>query len=782
MSKTAPYSYVPYQVMDTDNAIGAHLMRYLRHWYWFALTVGLMILVAFIYLRLKQPVYRSQASLLIKDEKKGLDSDNILKELEIFAPKKVVENEIEILKSYTLMDKVVQQLNLEISYFKDTPYGQREIYQWTPVRLIIEQPTADLYRDEPFRITFLNATSIQLDDQIYPLNTSVKTPYGRLRFFCPQPVSARTEPISVQVSPRSRVVTDLLRLLKAEPTSKASTVIMLTIETGVPQKGEALLNRLIDVYTEASILDKNRVASNTLNFIDDRLQLVSGELQTVEKGVEQYKSSQGITDLGTQAKGFLETAQQNDANLSQVTIQLEALRDIETYINSQPEYRSGTPATLGLTDPTLLALIESFTKLETQREHLARTTSERNPLMQTVNSQLRSLKTSISENVSTMRNMLASAQQQFQANNRKLEGTIRTIPAKERTLMNITRQQAIKNELYTYLLRKREETAVSYASVISDSRIVDVARTDAKPVKPNQQLIYLLFGLAGLLLPVLAFSVYDAINNRVIRRSDVEEGTQVPILGEIVRKKQAEALVVGARSKTVIAEQIRTLRTNLNYLRNSRGGSQVLLFTSSISGEGKSFISLNLGASLALMGLRTVILEMDLRKPRLRHSLNYPNGLGLSDYLTGETTLEQIVNPLPNNENYWIITSGTLPPNPSELLAGSRLEKLIHDLRHHFDYILIDAPPIGLVTDAQLIAPFADATLYIVRHDVTPKNCLKMVESLYREKRFNKLNIVLNAVRNDAANYYSYGGYNSDRYPYETVKKKTFLSRFKLNA
>ncbi|MVM33708.1 polysaccharide biosynthesis tyrosine autokinase [Spirosoma sp. HMF4905] len=781
MSTSSNYSYVPYQVMDADSTFRTTLLRYVRHWYWFLIALGLMLMAAYFYLQFKQPIYLSQSSLLIKDEKKGLDSDNILKDLEIFAPKKIVENEIEVFKSHTLMNQVVKELGLDVTYFHNTQYGRREVFQQSPLRLIIEQPTSALYQDKPFTVEFINANTIKVADKLYLLNTSVQTPMGRLRFFPRQTVSASTEPLFIQVAPRSQTANAYLRVLKAEPTSKASTVIMLSIETGVPDKGEAILNRLIDLYTKASVLDKNRVASNTLNFIDDRLQLVSGELQTVEKGVENYKSSEGITDLGVQAKGFLESAQQNDTELSQVNIQLQALNDIQKYVYSQPEHRSGTPATLGLSDPTLLGLFEMFTKLEAQQDQLMRTTSEQNPLLQTVNSQLRTTKSNISENIESMREILSGTRQQFMANNRKIEGVIRTIPAKERILLNITRQQAIKNDLYTYLLRKREETAVSYASAISDSRVIDAALTDAKPIKPNQSLLYLLFGLAGLALPAIFLGVYDLVNNRVMHRSDVEEGTHVPILGEIVKKKQSEALVVANRSNSVIAEQIRMLRTNLNYLRSSQESSQVLLFTSSIEGEGKSFISLNLGASLALVGMRTVILEMDLRKPRLRQSLNMPDGPGLSDYLSGEIALAQIVTPIPDKTNYFIITSGALPPNPSEILTGARLQQLILDLKKHFDYVLIDAPPIGLVTDAQLIAKHADATLYIVRHDVTPKNCLKMLESLYREKRFNKLNVILNAVQNDASSYYSYGGYKSEAYQTkEVLKKKTFLSRFNL--
>jgi tyrosine-protein kinase Etk/Wzc len=777
------YSYVPYQVMDIGTTnVRATLLRYLRHWYWFVLSALVMLVIAFLYLRYQQPIYKSQASLLVKDEKKGLDSESMLKELEIFAPKKVVENEIEVLKSFTLMARVVKQLQLDVVYFKTTPFGKREIFNQSPIRLIVEQAKPDLYSlDEPLTISFIDGNTVQINDQLYPTNSSIQTPYGRLRVFTRQSVSAATEPVLVKVLNQIDVINGYLKVLKAEPTSKASTVIMLTLETGVPNKGELILNRLIDVYNEAAVLDKNRVASNTLNFIEERLRLVSGELETVEKGVEKYKSSQGITDLTTQAQGFLETVQRNDAEMSQVSVQLGALRDIEDYISRQPGDQNGVPATLGLSDPTLIHLIQTATKLEAQRNELAQTVPEQNPLLRTVEAQIKSIKADMNENVATIRAMLTTAQRQFEQTNERIQGTIRTIPTKERALLNITRQQAIKNDLYTYLLRKREETAVSFASTISDSRLIDVARSDAKPTKPNHPLTYILFLLIGLMVPIGAMATRNAVNNRVIRRADVEEQTHAPILGEIVRKRSPGSLVVSSRMHSVIAEQIRALRTNLSFLRENRTSSQVLLFTSSINGEGKSFLSLNLGASLALVGSRTVILEMDLRKPQLRNSLDLADGPGLSNYLIGESPVDALIQPIDDTENYFIIRSGPLPPNPSELLSSSRLETLIAELRARFNYIIIDAPPIGLVTDAQLIAPYVDATLYVVRHDVTPRHYLKMIEMLHREKRFNKLNLVLNGVGDGESNYYSYSN-KGNSYAYGEEKKKPLLSRLISNT
>ncbi|MBO9640336.1 MAG: polysaccharide biosynthesis tyrosine autokinase, partial [Siphonobacter aquaeclarae] len=622
-------------------------------------------------------------------------------------------------------------------------------------------PAPALYT-EKLNLSFPDPKSVRINDRNFPLNESVNTPYGRLRFFATKAVSPDASPVLVSVTPRAKTVESYLKGLTAEPTSKQSTVIQLSLLDAVPEKGEAILNRLIDEYNAAAVEDKNKTASNTLKFLDERLGLVSGELQTVEQNVEQYKTSQGITDLSAQAQNFLQMVQTNDAQLNQVELQLGAIRDVEKYIGSRTQERTGAPSTLGLSDPVLLGLITKVSELELQREQLARTTSEQNPMLQSLEGQIKTMKTNIRENIQTSKTMLTTSKSQLTATNRKLEGVIRSIPQKERSLIDISRQQAIKNNLYTFLLQKREETAVSYASTIADSRTVDAARSSNEPVKPVSKMIFALFGLLGLVLPVGALTVKDAMNNRVMRRTDVEGVTNVPILGEVVKSKDADRLIMAPQNRSVISEQIRTIRTNLQFLKSATD-SQVLLFTSSISGEGKSFVSLNLGASLALVDRPTVILEMDLRKPKLREALGMTNGIGISNYLIGEATLDEALHPIPGYENYFIMPSGPVPPNPSELLSSPRLEQLFTELRGRFNYVIVDSPPIGLVTDAQLIAPFADSTMYMVRHDVTPKNYLKMIDTLYKEQRFQKLNIILNGVGEGEAYYYSYSyGYYGD--------------------
>ncbi len=360
--------------------------------------------------------------------------------------------------------------------------------------------------------------------------------------------------------PQSAAVGLYRSSLKVAPTSKTSTVIRLTLEDAVPQKGEAILNTLINEYNQAAITDNTRMAAKTLQFVENRLRIVAGELAAVEKNVEKYKSTLGITDLSAQAQSFLQTTQQNDAQLNQIDVQLATLGDLQKFINTQSDKRGSTPATMGISDPVLLGQIEKLSQLELEQDQLLQTTSEKNPLLQTVDNQIKATKNNIGHNIRTMKSMLLSSRQQYQANNQQLSGVIRTIPRQERMLMDIKRQQSIKNDLYTYLLQKREEMAVMFAAAIADSRIIDGAKSSTWPVKPVGVVIYALFGLVGLMVPVTTIAGWRTLNTRVARRDDVEDSTQVPILGEVMNKRHREPLLVAPEAGRWWRSRVRAIR------------------------------------------------------------------------------------------------------------------------------------------------------------------------------------------------------------------------------
>lgn len=770
-------AYTPYSLMDSNSPnVRAILLRYLRHWPWFVLSLGLALGGAYLYLLYKQPIYRVQASVLLLDGTKTDDRGGALREFQAATPKKSVENEIEMLRSATLMGKVVERLHLEHRYFHQTKFGKREIYQESPVELIVEKGNAALY-EEPIMLTFTSNASATLNGNSVPLNQSINTAYGRIRVATRKPVSASTLPIIVQASTKQAIAGDYVSRLKAEPTSKTSSVVVLTVDDAVPAKGEAVLNTLIAEYNLASIQSKNTVAANTLQFIQERLNGLSGELSGVERRVESFKSNEGITDLGTQAQTFLLSAKENDAKLNEVNVKLAALRDLQKYVRSQPDDQGGTPATVGLDDPVLLGLINTASGLDLERTQLAKTTTASDPRLQGIEDKIRATKRRIADNVQTMQNMLESNKRSYESKNQELAGQIRQVPRQERALMDISRQQAIKNDLYTYLLQKREETAVAFAAAVSDSRTVDAAISSLTPVKPVKPMIYLLFGMVGLLLPLGAIAGLDTLNQRIRSRREVEKATLTPILGELSTNSSSskKRLVITPRSRSLITEQIRTLRANLPLLQAADSGSHVLLVTSSISGEGKTFVSLNLGASLSLVDRPTVVLELDLRRPTYQETFHLDTNVGISEYLMGEATLNDVLQPVPGYKNFFMISSGVLSDeqNPAELLSSPRMAQLLADLRERFSYVMLDTPPLGLVSDAQLVAPFADSTLFVVRHGVTPQTSLKAIELVRREQRFKNLSLILNGVVGNDGSYLSHS--HKNRY-YEAQPRRWLKS------
>ena len=757
-------TYTDYQLVDSGSpTLRSYLTPYLRQWPWFVLSLMIALGGAYAYMLYKQPIYRIEANLLLQDEKLGNQQANPLKELGGYSPKKLVENELEVLTSKTLMNRVVTGLHLDTRYFRKSSFGKREIYTDSPVLVLVESAKPALYA-KMLQLRFLSDKTVQINDQSYTVNQSVQTPYGQLRILTRQPISSKTEPITVQVMSPSSAVGLYLGSLKAVPTSKTSSVIHLTLEDAVPQKGEAILNTLIMEYNQAAITDNTKMAKSTLQFVENRLRIVSRELASVEKSVAQYKSDLGITDLSTQAQSFIETTRQNDAQLNQIGVQLATLGDLQTFINTQVDQRGSTPATIGISDPVLLGQIENLSSLELERDKLMTTTSEKSPLLQAIDKQIKATKNNVSQNIKSMKSMLLSSQQQYLADNQKISSIIRTVPKQERGLMDVTRQQTIKNDLYTYLLQKREEMAVMFAAAVANSRVIDAAKSSEWPVKPVGVVVYALFGLVGLLVPTAVIGGQNALNSRVSRRQDVETSTRVPILGEVMKKHHRDPLVVAPNNRSVIAEQIRSIRTTIKFEQDETIASQVFLCTSSISGEGKSFISINLGASLAMLRQPCVIVEMDMRLPRLHQVFALDNSVGLSMYLDGKATVDEILQPVPGHPNYYMIPSGPLPQDPSELLSGDTMKQLMQTLRERFRYIILDAPPIGIVTDAQVVTPYVDTTLFVVRHGVTPKHSLKTLDLLYREQRFKNMRIVLNGVSNGESYHSNHQYKNSYSY------------------
>ena len=748
-----------------------YIRRYLRYWYLFPIFLGLALTVAYFYLQIKQPVYSTAATLLIKDEKKGISggAEDILSDLTQMGGNKLVENEIEVLSSLTLIAQVIDNLGLRVAYDTKDGLSTVNLYKRTNVAVKPELLTEYAY-EEPLYVHVVDSLHFRLNGErtLRTFGQSFRNEWGV--FSVVRADSIQDEgytDIRVSFHDVVELAEDIQERLKVELPNVKSTVLELTLESNSPQLGRDVLNNLLDVYVQSNLDDKNREASNTLRFIEERLNLITGELGDVEGNVAAYKSAQGLTDISAESQIFLENIQQNDTKLNDVNIQMRVLESVDNFVESNGD-AAVAPATYMINDPVLVSLIGRLTDLQIQKEKYSRTTTANNPLLETVNTQIANTKQSIRENIQNVRRGLGVTKQNLETINNRFSAGLRSIPQKEREYVSIKRQQTIKENLYLYLLQKREETALAYASTVTDSRLVDAPKTAFKPVAPRKSLIWLGAAGAGLLIPLLLVNLLFLLNNTVQSRDEIEAATKTAILGEIglmrTEKGKETESIIRMTSRSAVAEQFRALRTNLQYLGD--GSCRVLLLTSSIGGEGKSFVSINLAASLAYSDKRVILVGLDLRKPTLHDRLGIPNDRGATNYFIGKGSLAGLIQPSAVHPGLDVLVSGPIPPNPSELLSNGRLPQLLQELRAEYDYILIDAPPYGLVTDAALIAEYVDATLYVVRFNYSLRDHLRRIADLQKGKRFVNLSIIFNGV-NYGAGYgygYGYGGYGYGYY------------------
>ncbi|TDE08398.1 GumC family protein [Dyadobacter psychrotolerans] len=765
--------------------INKYIRMYARYWYLFPIFLLIGLACAYYYLHVTQPIYSTHTTLLIKDENKGLGGaqGDILSELSSqFGGNKILENELEIIKSHSIMEQVIKNLSLDVAYSTEDGIRTITLYKNTPV--IIKPEVITPYgMQNPLVIHMTDSIHFRFNDEdkIFKVGQRFNNPWGA--FVVLKGGKAAITDMSVHFADSKAMAENMLKRLTVSQPNAKSTVLELTYEDVNVQRSKDVLNMLLDVYVQSSLSDKNSEASNTLKFIENRLGLITGELGDVEKDVESYKTNQGITDISAESQLFLENIKENDSKLNEVNTKISILESVDSYISNAGE-GAVAPATYMIDDPVLVSLLTRFNELELQREKYARTTTSKNPLLETINTQLEGTRQSIRENVQNLKRGMAVTRKNLEGINTRFSAGLRSIPKKEREFVGIKRQQSIKEELYLYLLQKREETALAYASTVTDSRLIDAPISTFNPIKPKRSLIWLGSAAAGIGIPLLLINLLFMLNNTVQRREEVEGLTHASVLGEIglmkaTKERKEEDAIVRMTSRSAVAEQIRALRTNLQYLGD--GTCRVLMFTSSIGGEGKSFVSVNLAASLAYSDKKVLLIGLDLRKPTLHQRLEIPNKTGASNCLIGQGNYADYIQTTGVHPKFHVLTSGPIPPNPAELLSNGRLGPLLAELRQQYDYILIDSPPFGLVTDSALIADHVDATLYIVRFNYTLRDHLKRIGELQRARRFANLSIIFNGVRYGAGyGYgYGYGGYGYGYYTDEKSGKGDLRKRLK---
>ncbi|HEY4326584.1 MAG TPA: polysaccharide biosynthesis tyrosine autokinase [Mucilaginibacter sp.] len=761
------------------------LNKMLFHWPLFVIFFVVFFVLAFFYLKYVKPAYDIHATVLIKDQtyRRRLPA---LEELDLVEAPKDPQAEIGVMNSVSTVGQIVVDLQLWITYQQKNKYhSYRDIYETTPVQFKLLQRGRNFADDG-------DQLDITIQSQDYFLLKQSGKKFKRLAFkdnFINSFGKWRldvTDNLKRYIGKTIRITLNNPRDLTSYYQGaifesvglKTPNVVDIAIQDEVPSRGRAILNDLLRVYMDASVESKRESGQNTLKFVDQRLTSITRELNNAESKVQTYRSSNNILETQSQGDRYLSNAQNTDSRINEINIKLSVLDEIERYINS-PKGADNPPATGGLDDAGLQGLIRQLTDLQMQKTRLLATLPESNPLFNPINQQINVTRTALHENITGIRSSLQSTKQQLQALGSGYQSSIRNLPGQERDLSDIRRMKEIKESLYTYLLQKKEQLSLDYASTIPDAIIINRANGGLR-VWPVAKSVYAIALLLALILPTGILYGRDAIKNRILNRSEIISATGMPVLSEIDENTDNNNAIVVLNQNSYIGEQFRDLRTKFNYLHGKpeKGKGKITLFTSSIAGEGKSFIKGNLGSALSVSGKKVILVELDLRRPTFagRYKLDKLKP-GISDFLIGNATKAQIIQPIELTENLFSIHCGTVPPNPSELLESDELATLLKDLRSEYDHILLDSPPIHLLTDAMILAPMCDLTLYVIRQDYTPKRELSFISELNKEKKFPRLNLIFNGiVKEKHGERY---GYQKNSYYIRYPKKfKTQVKRF----
>jgi len=758
------------------SALSDVLFKYLPYWPIFIAFMIASLFAAWFYLRITPKKYEITASILIKDEKKGSTEGETINSLDQLSRKKIVENEIEILRSRTLMQEVVHNLHLYADLYEEDKLIPKSAYTISPV--IVEAIKPDEIADSKKVPLSYNAKDSQVvvNNKVYPLNQVVNTEFGMLRFkINPNQTSQPVKPLYFTLTNPKKVTAGLLDGLTAIASTKLTSILTLKIRNTDPRQGEDILNELIRVYNKASLDEKNKLATNTATFVQKRLKEVEEELTEIEKKAQGYKSTRGAVDISTQGQLFLKSLNETDQQLADVDMQLTALNEVEKYVKKKEGQGGIVPSTLGLKDQILPDLLNKLQTKELEYEKLKKTTAENNPILVSIKNQIEKLKPGLLENIQNQRASLEASKLNLHSTTNSYATVLQSLPQKERELIDISRQQAIKSNLYAFLLQKLEESELSHRSNIIDTRIVDKAEASLEPVAPKSKLIYVVAFIMALAIPAGFVSLKEFLNRKILFRHEIEGLTTAPIIGEISLDKSKEQIVIQQGKRTFIAEQFRRMRTSLGYVGGNAGKKKILV-TSSLSGEGKSFVALNLALSLALTDKKVVLLELDLANPSLSSKLDVNYDEGVSSYLQGESEPEQIIKRTSESENLFFVPAGPLPENPSELLMSEKLKELLAYLDLAFDIIIIDSAPASLLSDAYVLSPLCDVTLYVVKHKFTPKSYLERLDEENEVNQLKNLRIVFNGIqsRGFTKNGYGYGYGYGYIHNTNTRKKKQY--------
>ena len=760
------------------------IFKYLIYWPWFVASVLVCVVAVFIYLRYQTPVYNVSASVLIKEDDprtRAMQANNgalgVLQSMGNFSMTSSFDNEVEILKSRTLIQKVVTRLGLYISTVEDRSFGyDLPLYKNAPVQVYLTPEEAEknggaklkmIYTPEgklSVKAEYMLNQEKQTEEKTFnTLPAVLPTPVGVFSFTKNDSVSAPVKELKLTtyISSPVTVAKGYAGSLSVSPTSKTTTIAKVSMQNSHKQRAVDFINTLVAFYNQDANDEKNEVAQKTADFIEDRIAIINRELGTTESQLADFKQKSGLTDLASDAQLALQENSKYEQLRIENQTQIRLVEFLRDYINNPANADEVIPANVGLKDQNLSTVIDQYNTMIIERKRLLRTSSENNPAVINMKTGIEAMRHSVQTTVASVLEGLHITKGNLDRQASKFENRISNAPKQEKEFLTISRQQEIKAQLYIMLLQKREENAITLAATATNGRIIEQALPDNAPVAPKKKMFLLAALVLGLGIPVGIIFLIDLLKYKIENAEDVQKLTSVPLIAELphCQKPAQGAIVVRENHNDIMEETFRGLRTNLMFMMES--GEKVIMVSSTQPGEGKSFVAGNLAVSLALLGKKTLIIGMDIRKPGLNKVFNLSHReKGLTNYLSEpeHTDLFALVQPSGIHTNLDILPGGAVPPNPTELVARPVLDHAIAQLKERYDYIILDTAPIGIVADSVIVSRVADLCLYVCRAEVTPKVAYQYINELKNDRKFGKLATVLNDIdMTKRKNTYGYG-------------------------
>ena len=779
------------------------VIKYLKVWYYFLFCIILSLCITTLYLKFTKPIFSVSTKLLIRDDDNSqFDPANLIEGLELFSVKRNLKNEIVILNSYSLTNKVIEDLGLGISYYGHKFMQKDELYKTSPFNVIVNSIHPQI-ADVDFEIELLSSDSFRLQvknehryaydvkfdkynrgviaetdiDKVYKFNELIDEEFFSFKLvrITDSLIEKRYlmkrknyDKYSFKLNYRSKLVRAYIKNINISPINKETSVLLLSIKSKTPDKNIDFLNKLTELYIESGLQEKNMIATNTIRFIGEQLSIITDSLSVTENRIEEFGLENPNIKIADKDYGTFFQSQKNNNELYENSVHLKYYTSLLKNLNN-PEKTGGivSPTSIGINNLTMDKLISQLIQLNSEKEKLKEMVTDKSSIYIAILEQIQFVKQTLVENVEGAIEVIKMKEKNLQERSNKFTMEIDQLPEAEKKFVILKRKYELLKDAQTYLKGKKSEAELAKAGTAADHMVIDEARKDSDlPVSPKKGFSYILALLLGILTPISIMAIRDFFNDTVKTKLDLQKHTSVPILGVLGHNDKANSLFVPKNPKSVIAESFRTIRTNLQYIASEKK-QKVIAVTSTVGGEGKTFCSMNLASIFALSGNKTILIGGDLRKPKIKQDFEIKSDIGLSNYLIGKVEKKDVIFKT-ELQHLNVIPSGPTPPNPAELLESKKMIELITMLKKDYDCIVLDTPPIGLVTDGVVLMKNADISLFVVRHNYTKIKSLSIVNNLHHQKIIQNLNIIINDFSYEDNSYgYGYGyGYGTDGYGY----------------